>query len=138
MKIIEVASAIKQDTITFQGDDAIVNLDEVTKEEGFSYTGVYIENAKVYGDEDLVAIAEKFLNKNKLDKLTVTTASGNTFDANETARNNMMSAIMSADFIGMVETNWKLADNNTVAVDLAELKEALALAIKSVGGIAIK
>lgn len=138
MKIIEVASAIKQDTITFQGDDAIVNLDEVTKEEGFSYTGVYIENAKVYGDEDLVVIAEKFLNKNKLDKLTVTTASGNTFDANETARNNMMSAIMSADFIGMVETNWKLADNNTVAVDLAELKEALALAIKSVGGIAIK
>ena len=71
----------------------------------------------------------------RLSTLVVTTTNGNTFDGNETARNNMLSAITSAEFIGKDEEYWKLADNSTVLVQLPELKEALALAIQEVGSI---
>lgn len=46
-----------------------------------------------------------------LSSITVTTKSGKTFDGNETARNNMLSAIMAAEIIGETESQWKLADN---------------------------
>ena len=60
---------------------------------------------------------------------------GKLFDGNETARTNMLSAILSADLIGKTEETWKLADNTTVLVTLMELKQALALAIQEVGRI---
>ena len=71
----------------------------------------------------------------RLQTIVVTTQNGNTFDGNETARNNMLSAINSAEFIGRTEETWKLADNSTVLVQLPELKEALALSIQEVGNI---
>lgn len=71
----------------------------------------------------------------RLQTIKVTTQNGNTFDGNETARNNMLSAITSAEFIGKTEEYWKLADNSTVLIQLPELKEALALAIQEVGRI---
>lgn len=71
----------------------------------------------------------------RLQTIVVTTQNGNTFDGNETARNNMLSAINSAEFIGRTEETWKLADNSTVLVQLQELKEALALSIQEVGNI---
>lgn len=71
----------------------------------------------------------------KLQTIVVTTQNGNTFDGNETARNNMLSAITSAEFVGKTEEYWKLADNSTVLVQLPELKEALALSIQEVGNI---
>ena len=70
-----------------------------------------------------------------LNSITVTTTNGNTFDGNETARINMISAILSADSIGKTEETWKLADNTTVLVTLMELKQALALAVQEVGRI---
>lgn len=85
---------------------------------------------------------EKFVKKAERDEalrtLTVTTTNGNTFDGNESARNNMMSAITSAEFVGKTEEYWKLADNSTILVKLPELKEALALSIQEVGNIIIK
>lgn len=71
----------------------------------------------------------------KLTNLVVTTSEGNTFDGNETARNNMVSAIMSAELLGKTEEYWKLADNSTKLIQLAEIKEALALSIQEVGNI---
>ena len=65
----------------------------------------------------------------------VVTVNDKTFDGNETARTNMISAILSADLIGKTEETWKLADNTTVLVTLMELKQALALAIQEVGRI---
>lgn len=73
--------------------------------------------------------------EDRLSKIVVTTQNGNTFDGNETARNNMLSAITSAEFVGKTEEYWKLADNSTVLIQLPELKEALALAIQEVGNI---
>ena len=73
--------------------------------------------------------------KQLLDNIVVTISSGKTFNGNETARNNMMSAIMAAEIVGKAEEEWKLADNTTVVVNLAEIKEALALSIQEVGVI---
>ena len=69
-----------------------------------------------------------------LNSITVT-VNGNTFDGNEAARTNMISAILSADLIGKTEETWKLADNTKVLVTLVELRQALALAIQEVGRI---
>ena len=65
----------------------------------------------------------------------VVTVNDKTFDGNETARTNMISAILSADLIGKTEETWKLADNTKVLVTLVELRQALALAIQEVGRI---
>ena len=84
-------------------------------------------------------VSEKVLkqteNDYRLQTIKVTTTNGNEFDGNETARNNMLSLIISAEFIGKTEEYWKLADNSTVLVQLPELKEALALSIQEVGNI---
>ena len=84
-------------------------------------------------------VSEKVLKQTekdyRLQTIKVTTTNGNEFDGNETARNNMLSLITSAEFIGKTEEYWKLADNSTVLVQLPELKEALALSIQEVGNI---
>ena len=67
--------------------------------------------------------------------LTVVTSLGNEFDGNETARNNMLSAIQASTFTGTTTTNWRMADNAVVSVSLDELKEALTLSIQAVGVI---
>lgn len=75
--------------------------------------------------------------QSRLASITVTTQAGNTFDGNETARNNMMSAIMAADIVGQSTSNWKMANNEIVQITLDELKEALALSIQRVGEIVL-
>jgi len=70
-----------------------------------------------------------------LTSLTVVTSLGNEFDGNETARNNMLSAIQASTFTGTTATNWRMADNAVVEVTLDELKEALTLSIQAVGVI---
>jgi hypothetical protein len=70
-----------------------------------------------------------------LTSITVTTQAGNTFDGNETARNNMLSALYAAEVTGLQSTNWKLADNSVAEVSLQELQEALTLSIQEVGRI---
>ena len=70
-----------------------------------------------------------------LSELTVTTANGNTFDGDDTARSDMMAAIQASEILGITSSNWKLADNSWKLIELAELKEALALAIQAKGNI---
>ena len=69
-----------------------------------------------------------------LNSITVT-VNGKVFDGNETARGNMLSAILSAEIIGKTEDTWKLADNTSAVITITELKEALALSIQEVGRI---
>ena len=81
-------------------------------------------------------ILDKKAEKNlRLNQIVVTTSNGNVLDGNETARNNMLSAIVSAELINKTEEYWKLADNSTKLVYIDELKEALALSIQEVGNI---
>lgn len=70
-----------------------------------------------------------------LASITVTTSSGKTFDGNETARNDMLSALSAGELLGETQTNWKLADNTVSLVTRDELREALSLAIKAKGRI---
>lgn len=71
----------------------------------------------------------------ELRDLVVTTASGTTFDGNETARNNILSALAASDILGVDSIEWKLADNSLKLVNISELREVLALAIQEVGNI---
>ena len=68
-----------------------------------------------------------------LNSITVTTQSGKVFDGRDVDQQRMVSAILSADVVGMTETYWKLADNSVAMVTLLELKEALSLSIQALG-----
>jgi len=67
--------------------------------------------------------------------LVVTTTLGNTFDGNESARINMLSALEASSFLNVNETSWKLADNTVKLIETTELKEALAKSILKCGQI---
>lgn len=67
--------------------------------------------------------------------IKVTTSNGNTFDGNMEARVNMQNAITASEILGQTTTNWKLADNSVITVDVTEIKEALALSIQECGRI---
>lgn len=81
------------------------------------------------------AAIAKAVKQKALAEIVVTTTSGKTFDGNETARLNMLSAITAAGVVGQTSSQWKLADNTVEVVTLDEIKEALALAIQAVGAI---
>jgi len=85
--------------------------------------------------EEEITLQKKAKKVEQLNTLVVTTSQGNTFDGNETARLNMVSAIQSAELLGQISNNWKLADNTVKEISLNELKEALALSIQKVGEI---
>ena len=59
------------------------------------------------------------------------------FDGNDKARLNMLSAIQSAEVVGIDKTYWKLADNTVAEVTVSELKQALVKAIQRVGELVI-
>lgn len=61
-------------------------------------------------------------------RIKVTTASGKTFDGDETSQTRMARAVVALQAAGQSETTWVLADNTPATVTLAELAEALALA----------
>jgi hypothetical protein len=60
--------------------------------------------------------------------ITVTTASGKTFDGDEKSQDRMARAILALQASGAASTLWVLADNTPTTVTAAELGEALALA----------
>ena len=101
---------------------------------------VWNEDTKSWIEDEILknelAILDKKAEKElRLSQIVVTTSNGNVLDGNETARNNMLSAIVSAELINKTEESWKLADNSIKLVSLDELKEALALSIQEVGNI---
>ena len=61
-------------------------------------------------------------------RIRVTTASGKTFDGDETSQTRMARAVVALQAAGQAETLWVLADNTPATVTLADLAEALALA----------
>ena len=135
---MKVQSNERPDKVQVMGDKTYLNLD--IKDISYSYensNGVsmfeYIQFKFPHpvSDEVLLKTEKEY----KLRTIVVTTQNGNTFDGNETARNNMTSAIISADVIGRTEEYWKLADNTVKLIQLAELKEALALSTQEVGSI---
>lgn len=105
--------------------DMFVSMPEYTSMDGVVYPAMTKEEqeAKFYADKAEAEIAQQ------LEVLTVTTSKGNTFDANNQARLDMQTAITASDFVGVTETTWRMADDSEVLITLAELKEALTLAI---------
>ena len=93
------------------------------------------ELAKIEVQKQLQIVQEFKGAKTQALNTIVVTVNDKTFDGNETARTNMISAILSADLIGKTEETWKLADNTKVLVTLVELRQVLALAIQEVGRI---
>ena len=93
------------------------------------------ELAEIEDQKQVQIVQELKCAKTQALNTIVVTVNDKTFDGNENARTNMISAILSADLIGKTEETWKLADNTTVLVTLMELKQALALAIQEVGRI---
>lgn len=93
------------------------------------------ELAEIEAQKQVQIVQELKYAKTQALNTIVVTVNDKTFDGNETARTNMISAILSADLIGKTEETWKLADNTKVLVTLVELRQALALAIQEVGRI---
>ncbi|MDP2153793.1 MAG: DUF4376 domain-containing protein [Methylotenera sp.] len=124
-----MAYAVRKDG---RGWRAINNLSDCLPDEDFSET---IPEPSQYQIEALAAAEAKKDKLVALNTITVTTSSGKVFDGNETARNNMMSAIISAEFVGQTSAEWTLADNTKAVVTVDEVKEALALSIQRVGQI---
>ena len=90
-----------------------------------------------FTDEELIAREQAKLKQAKEQALTqiVVEVEDMSFDGNETARLNMISAIQASELLGQTESLWKLADNTVQTVTTAEIKQALALAIQEVGRI---
>jgi len=65
----------------------------------------------------------------QLEVLTVTTTNGNTFDANNQARLDMSNGIQVSEILNVTQTVWRMANDTEVLIQIAELKEALALAL---------
>ena len=72
-----------------------------------------------------------------LSTITVTTTSGKVFDGREKDVSLMSGAIQAAEVLGLSEHQWKLHDNTVAVVTLAELKEALALAMVAIGTLKV-
>lgn len=115
-----------------QGWRAINDPSDCLPDEDFS------ETMPATSQYQIEALAEADAKRDKLlalNSIIVTTSSGKVFDGNETARNNMISAIMTAEFVGQTSAEWKLADNSKAIVSVDEVKEALSLSIQRVGEI---
>ena len=72
-----------------------------------------------------------------LDRITVTTTAGNTFDGRDKDQLRMLAALQSSQFLGLFNTPWKLSDNSVIQVSVEELREALALSIQEIGKIIV-
>lgn len=120
-----MAYAIKKDGLSWR---AVDSKKDCTTDE------IYSENQP----ELIVEMTELIVEmgkENALNAVTVKTSSGKIFNGNETARNNMLSAIVASDYLKQTKSNWRLADNTVAEVTLDEIKEALALSIQKVGEI---
>lgn len=73
--------------------------------------------------------------KNAMLSNLLVTVNEMTFDGDLKSRNNMAAAIHYMELFSLTDIDWKLADNSVKKISIAELKMALALAIKKVGSI---
>lgn len=98
-------------------------------------TAEVLTEEKALKEKQQLELEFKTAKEQALNSIIVTTNLDNSFDGNERARTNMLSAIMMVEVLNKTETNWKLADNTKILVTMMELKEALALSIQEVGRI---
>lgn len=82
-----------------------------------------------------ILAGKKEVRRQAVEAITVTTGSGKTFNGDETSQNRMTRAILTAGILSMTETTWVLANNVPTTVTLAELQEALALAMQAQGAV---
>lgn len=133
--INEYTELLKQRCTEFGVELSEEHLNILTEQKANRHIPTEEELAEIVVNKELQRIQDLKYAKNSALNSIVVTINDKTFDGNETARTNMVSAILSADLIGKTEETWKLADNTTALVTLTELKQALALAIQEVGGI---
>ena len=102
---------------------------ETVAEWQYDYTNVPMS---VVG-EDLERCYRKTVRAHRMATLTVTTASGKVFDADEISQTRMARVLTAADAIGQPNASWSwvLADNTVAEVTAAEMREALALAMQA-------
>jgi len=98
-------------------------------------TGMNRKKPHLTINKEEVLVGDKAIREDAVASMTVTTASGKTFDANQEARINMIAAIDASAFLGLVEKKWRLADNTEPIVTLFEIREASALALEKYGNI---
>jgi hypothetical protein len=93
----------------------------------------YINVTQAATGDDVERCYRKTVRDHLMDTLTVTTASGKVFDADETSQTRMTRVLAAADAIGQPDTawSWVLADNTVATVTAAEMREALALAMQA-------
>ena len=133
--IDEYTELLKQRCTEFGVELSEEHLDILTAQKANRHIPTEEELAEIEAQKQVQIVQElKGAKTQALNSITVI-VNDKTFDGNETARTNMISAILSADLIGKTEETWKLADNTTALVTLTELKQALALAIQEVGRI---
>lgn len=136
------------ETVKHSGDGYLVNgYISVPKADGNKdYKAVleWIDNGGIISPEftasqlaDQAVVQAKQDMQEALATMTVTTLSGNTFDADDTARQDMLSALREGEISGEIEYPfWKLADNSFLTpCTFVELEEAHGLAIRRKGEI---
>jgi len=134
--LVDILSEQLNKRIVMRGDDYVeLGTDYVVSQENLDVA--IAEQSSIYDKEvqDKIDTEAKQAKLDSLAVLTVTTANGNTFDADDVARADMLSAIIASDTLGNTEQQWKMADNSWVLITLGELKEASALAIQAKGAI---
>lgn len=102
---------------------------ETVTEWQYDYTNVPMDAV----GEDLERGYRKTIRAHRMATLTVTTASGKVFDADEISQTRMARVLTAADAIGQPDAawSWVLADNTVAEVTAAEMREALALAMQA-------
>ena len=118
------------DGIDFYMGDMQINDREATDVEVLAY--------ELLRDTEQLQSQTKQAKVEALDRITVTTSAGNTFDGRDKDQLRMLAALQSAQFLGLFNTPWKLADNSVIQVSVEELREALALSIQATGNIILR
>lgn len=106
---------------------------EVDGETVTEYQYDYINMPLAEAGDDVERCYRKTVRDHLMDTLTVTTASGKVFDADETSQTRMTRVLAAADAIEQPESSWSwvLADNTVATITASEMREALALAMQA-------
>lgn len=106
---------------------------EVDGEAVTEYQYDYINIPLAEAGDDVERCYRKTVRGHLMDTLKITTASGKSFDADETSQTRMTRVLAAADAIGQPDASWSwvLADNTVATITVAEVREALALAMQA-------
>ena len=91
--------------------------------------GVKVKNTKIYVRD--VIQGKKAQRSEDVSKLTVETDSGRVFDADEVSQNRISRTIQALEGQGLVEAQWRLADNTEENISVDEFKEVLFKALQA-------